>query len=172
MDKDPSRWLNWSKVTSGGGGKTKRAGVIIVSGDEYLVIKQNEGLWGFPKGSMCFSDIDFTTPCDEENQHLALLKAASRELLEEVGVKLSTQELGKFPVIVVKYHRYFVAIVDKKPHINIDPAELSEYEWVTFDKFIMIDLDNLGAKKYAYEQSRLTTEAIIKAKLMIKKSED
>lgn len=161
------QWLKWSKVTCGGGGKTKRAGVIMICNGEILVIKQNEGLWGLPKGSICFSDIDFTTACDGKNQIKVLLKAAQREFLEEVGVHVNIKDLKKFPMITVRYHRYFVALVDKKPNINIDINEISEYAWVPQDDFIRIELDHNGSKKQLYYQSKLTTEAIIKAKQMV-----
>ncbi len=105
-------------------------GIIAVHNDRFLLLKQNKGHWGFPKGHK---------ESNETDQESAL-----RELKEESGITHCI--LSNFPPIsedyflvdegksdwhkVVQYHIGFVENED----VSIEKAEIMDYKWATYQE--------------------------------------
>ena len=110
-------------------------GVVVVlreDEDKFLLVKSAVSatfMWGFPKGHH---------EAGESPSETAL-----RETYEEVGIK-NIELLEKPPIFesyeaerphgkCFKINEYFVGTVDND-NTNIDPKEISEYRWVTFQE--------------------------------------
>lgn len=113
-------------------------GVIPVYSKEkdrlYLVTKSRSGRWVFPKGHSLLGEDD--------------LKAARRELQEEVGItnpkilkdfsvyqNYSFNFLGFLPV--KKTIKFFVGKVANK-NVDLDEKEMVDYQWVNLEKAVKL----------------------------------
>ncbi len=116
------------------------AGIIIFDKKTktFLVIKQNNGIWGFPKG--------------HPNQNETLILAAKRELLEETGINLDKLLLNKKNIffdkvlfrseykftskniLITKEVYFFLLVLEdfltEKVEIKIEKEEIMEYLFV------------------------------------------
>ncbi len=99
---------------------------------KYLLIKQHQGHWGFPKGHI-----------ETGEKHI---DTAIRELYEETGIKkinfLSRKVLltddycfDKETVRIHKIVDYFIAETETLK-VRIDGREILNYKWCTFDKAV------------------------------------
>ena len=111
----------------------KACGCIIFNNDKVLIIKQLNGVVGFPKGHVEGNETEVET--------------ARREVLEEVGIEVeidpSTRYIIYYPVNgVMKEVIYFKATGSGK--IKIQESELESASWVDKDKVLdMLSHDNL-----------------------------
>lgn len=109
-------------------------GIVLVSKNKvqepkFLIIQENAGHWGFPKGH----------PESNETEK----ESAIRELFEETGI--SDIKILDIPIIkeeydynwgINEYHKtvgYFLALA-KNEIVKIDPKEIKDYRWVTFNE--------------------------------------
>ncbi len=112
--------------------KDKSFGVILVlrrnkDEDKFLILHQNKGHWGFPKGHL--------EPGEEAHE------AALRELREEAGV--NDVKLAQLPSLTEKYSfeengnhydkvvEYFIAFT-KNEGVVIQESEIQNYRWATY----------------------------------------
>jgi len=103
----------------------KSCGAIIIKDDKVLVLVQNTGLHGFPKGHMEFRENEITT--------------AKREVKEETNIDIDIYSKLRFPIKytmkngVKKKVIYFVGYP-----INDNPipqhTEVKEIKWIDIDK--------------------------------------
>lgn len=106
---------------------------------KYLLVKQYQGHWGFPKGHI------------EKGEKL--IETAVRELKEETGIKKiefikrkillrDNYSFNNSNAKIIKTVDYFIAesLVEK---VKIDFDEIINYKWMTFGK----SLDRLTFKK-------------------------
>ena len=107
--------------------KFKRAGVILVCDDTYLVVQgRKSNKWSFPKGHR------------EYNENA--LETAMRELEEETGIVLDKNIM--YTNIITYYnfdYVYYCFNVDKtiiSPCIN-DTKEIKKVEWVKIEDLIL-----------------------------------
>lgn len=114
----------------------KSCGTIIFNNDCVLVIKQNSGFYGFPKGHVEGNETDTMT--------------AYRETLEEVGLEVSIDSSKKFSISyligdnILKEAIYFIAFVKGNNRIVIQEEELSSACFVPIDDvYDMLSFDNL-----------------------------
>jgi len=97
---------------------------------KYLLVKQHQGHWGFPKGHI------------EKNEKL--IETALRELKEETGIKKiefikrkiwlrDNYSFYNSNAKIIKIVDYFIAesLVNK---VKIDFDEILNFKWLTFDK--------------------------------------
>src|SRR5574343_745074 len=113
--------------------KDKSYGVVLVhkgDTDRFLILRQVDGHWSFPKGHKE----------GEENG----IDAAKRELLEEAGV--SDADFADLPPLYEQYTfsdsrgitydktvKYFIAFA-KDDIVKIQESEISEYKWATYEE--------------------------------------
>ena len=82
---------------------------------EYLIIHQpSSGFWGFPKGHL----IEGETP----------EQGALREVMEETGLTLDMDQLGK--CIRCKDSKFYIVVLNSKPSVKIDNYEIDDYQWL------------------------------------------
>jgi 8-oxo-dGTP pyrophosphatase MutT (NUDIX family) len=131
------------------------AGVILVSGNRYLLLKgRDTGIWSFSKGH------------PETNDQETPLRTAVRETLEETGLRVSIDyriignslRFGKRP--------YWVGLtVKSEPHIKMSRSEHSEAGWFTVEEIEQMKADTNAdvrgwLKKMHGEFTRLTSYKI------------
>lgn len=108
----------------------KSYGIIAVHNDKFLLLKQNKGHWGFPKGHKEGNETD--------------QESALRELKEETGITHCL--LSNFPPISEDYFlvnegkpdwhkvvQYFVGFVENED-VSIQKTEIMDYKWATFNE--------------------------------------
>lgn len=110
-------------------------GVIVfknssVEPKKMLLVRANNGSWGFPKGR--------PTPTDATAQDTALRELAEETGLHEVDLEpdVSLSESYRLPEkygSVSKTCVYFVGHTDKND-IVIQEGEIQEYEWTTLER--------------------------------------
>ena len=107
--------------------KVTSCGAIIVCDDEFLIVKHAErygGHWDFPKGGVEAGE-------DE-------LQTATREVLEETGIKVSIldgfrEEVHYYPKPeIFKTVVWFLGFVVSKK-VKIAETELTGYKWLKFE---------------------------------------
>ena len=121
--------------------KEKSCGVIAVHNGQVLMVQQNSGLYGFPKGHVEKGENEIET--------------AIRETKEETNVDVVIDEKKRFSISyspkegVLKDVIYFLA----KPisdHIKPQEGEIKKVLWVDFDKVNgLLEFDN---KKNIWDQ--------------------
>lgn len=73
-------------------------------------------------------------------------EAMVRELMEETGLRIPTQELTYIDKVFVKYPAYdfifhmFRAIFKKQPKVRINPREHEDFQWALPQDALMMDL--------------------------------
>ncbi|MEI7425271.1 MAG: NUDIX domain-containing protein [Candidatus Staskawiczbacteria bacterium] len=109
-------------------------GVILVkkgNPDYFLILKQVDGYWSFPKGHV------------EENETIQM--TAFRELKEETGIQ--DLELLNFPPIIEEYnfkqeweniHKtvFYLIGIAKSDFVKIQESKIIEYKWAMYDEAI------------------------------------
>ncbi len=121
----------------------KSCGVITIlkkEKDLFLILKQTDGHWSFPKGHI------------EEGE--TARETALRELKEETGI--TKVKLANLPSIFEEYNfsrdvinchkinEYFIGFVDDDK-VTIQLEEISEYKWATFEE--VLDMFNYKVQK-------------------------
>ena len=103
----------------------KSCGAVVVRGHSALLIYQNNGFWGFPKGHMENGESEVDT--------------AIREIKEEVGLNVVVDESKRFEFdYIVKgmnVHKtvvLFVAKADDNADIVLQESEIAEAKWLPF----------------------------------------
>lgn len=104
-------------------------GVIVLCEDKFLLLRQNKGHWGFPKGHKEGNETD--------------QESALRELKEESGIVHCT--ISDFPPISEEYFlvdegradqpkvvKYYIGFV-KNEEVSIQTAEIMDYKWATYE---------------------------------------
>lgn len=103
----------------------KCCGCIILNEDKVLLVKHNDGHWGFPKGHM------------EENE--TELQTAIREVKEETNLDVKVQEEKRY---VDEYYSsedtfkqvvYFLATC-KNMNVKKQEEEIAQIEWVPIEE--------------------------------------
>ncbi|MBP6884049.1 MAG: NUDIX domain-containing protein [Candidatus Pacebacteria bacterium] len=105
-------------------------GVIPVHNGKFLLLKQNKGHWGFPKGHKEGNETD------EE--------CALRELKEESGI--ANCVLSDFPPISEDYYlvdegkpdwhkvvKFFIGFIESD-EVTIQREEIMDYKWATYEE--------------------------------------
>lgn len=97
---------------------TRRAGCIISSEGEYLIVHQpSSGFWGFPKGHL--NEGELPEIC------------AIREVYEETGVLLAVNCLGH--CYRCKDSKFYTVVLTERPKVMIDYHEIDDYMWTTLN---------------------------------------
>lgn len=97
---------------------TRRAGCIITSKGEYLIVHQpSSGFWGFPKGRL--ND-------GEQPEHGAL-----REVYEETGLDITYQQLGH--CYRCKDSKFYMVSLGERPDVTVDNCEIDGYMWTSLE---------------------------------------
>ena len=126
--------LNKILSRSGNEEREKCCGCIIIKKNKVLLIKQNEGHWGFPKGHV------------EENE--TEIETATREVKEETNLNVEVNSNKRYTTEYVtnagkiKQVVFFIAkcICGE---IKAQECEVSEIRWVRFEEAIkLITYDN------------------------------
>jgi 8-oxo-dGTP pyrophosphatase MutT (NUDIX family) len=101
----------------------KACGAVIKKDEKILMVFQNNGFWGFPKGHV------------EENE--TEIETARREILEETGVIARINEKNRFEfsydILDKNIHKIvvlFTAEVVDDSNFKKQDAEISELRWV------------------------------------------
>lgn len=135
-----SKLMNWfSKLKLKARGKRVDSsyGVLVVKTHkepkEILILQNPEGYWGLPKGHA------------EKGE--SMIEAASRELLEEAGIKPRVELEPVFEAIriydkkgikVQKTNHFFLSFIDTDLEIVIQKSEIKDFKWTTFDEALML----------------------------------
>ena len=126
--------LNKILSRSGNEEREKCCGCIIIKENKVLLIKQNEGHWGFPKGHV------------EENE--TEIETATREVKEETNLDVEVDSNKRYTTEYVtnagklKQVVFFIAKCIGG-EIKAQECEVSEIRWVEFEKAIkLITYDN------------------------------
>ena len=108
----------------------KSCGCIIIEDKKVLLIKQTNGIWGFPKGHV------------EENE--TELQTAEREVKEETNLDVDDLELYSVSDDIQPDRHYITLRIIAKKHSGelkvMEPTKEDEWQW--------FDLDNLPEKLY------------------------
>ncbi len=113
-------------------------GVIVIrkdsDADRFLLLHQTKGHWSFPKGHKEGNEND--------------IDAVMRELKEETGIAecdLKTEKVfhesysfTEGDVLVHKSNHYYLGYVGEKVEVTIQPEEISEYAFTTYDEAMEI----------------------------------
>jgi bis(5'-nucleosidyl)-tetraphosphatase len=116
---------------------------------KYLLVKQHQGHWGFPKGHI------------EKGERF--IDTAIRELYEETGIKkinflrktIFLRDDYSFKKETVKVHKivdYFIAGTETMK-VKIDEDEILNYKWCTYDKAV---------EKLTFQESKKILKQAIK----------
>ena len=107
--------------------REKSCGAIIINDDNVLLIKQENGDWGFPKGHAKVGESEIET--------------AKREVLEESGLEIIIENDKKYitnyypKANVYKEVIFFIAkMKNKDDEVKVDNYEVIDYEWVNYTK--------------------------------------
>lgn len=126
--------LNKILSRSGNEEREKCCGCIIIKKNKVLLIKQNEGHWGFPKGHV------------EENE--TEIETATREVKEETNLNVEVNSNKRYTTEYVtnagkiKQVVFFIAKCIGG-EIKAQECEVSEIRWVGFEEAIkLITYDN------------------------------
>lgn len=129
--------LNKILSRSGNEEREKCCGCIVIKENNVLLIKQNEGHWGFPKGHV------------EENE--TEIETATREVKEETNLDVEVDSNKRYTTEYVtnagklKQVVFFIAKCIGG-EIKAQECEVSEIRWVGFEKAIkLITYDNTRA---------------------------
>ena len=129
--------LNKILSRSGNEEREKCCGCIVIKENNVLLIKQNEGHWGFPKGHV------------EENE--TEIETATREVKEETNLDVEVDSNKRYATEYVtnvgklKQVVFFIAKCIGG-EIKAQECEVSEIRWVEFDEAIkLITYDNTRA---------------------------
>lgn len=100
---------------------TLRSGVILISGDLFLLVQTNhngEGVWGFPKGMV---------------ENVDRKESAERELYEETGI---SYKLENYRTLRIWNTVYYIEYIDQPIplcYANVpDKHEIKDVRWVSF----------------------------------------
>ena len=108
----------------------KSCGSIIIFNEEVLIIKQNNGDYGFPKGHMEKGETEIET--------------AFRETKEEVNLNVVLDENRRYMITykvndnIIKDVVYFVGTISDKNNLKIDKNELKDAFFVKKEEVINI----------------------------------
>jgi len=111
----------------------KSCGAIVIKDNKVLVLVQNTGLHGFPKGHMEFRENEITT--------------AKREVKEETNIDIEVYSKLRFPIKYTmkngnkKKVIYFVGYPTSNKPIPQN-SEVKEIKWIDIDKvedFLEVD---------------------------------
>lgn len=128
-----------------------RVYVLLCHRDQILLVKNwfGSGIWSLPGGGLKRSENNET--------------AAIREISEEVGIKLSSQDL-KFLTNGnhrrqkgLKQYALFYVALKSKPEVIINGVEITEAKWIS--------IDDLKKDNQQFALSFEVTEALAKVKL-------
>lgn len=129
--------LNKILSRSGNEEREKCCGCIVIKENNVLLIKQNEGHWGFPKGHV------------EENE--TEIETATREVKEETNLDVEVDSNKRYTTEYVtnagklKQVVFFIAKCIGG-EIKAQECEVSEIRWVKFEEAIkLITYDNTRA---------------------------
>ena len=106
---------------------------------EYLVVKNHDGFWGFPKGGADNDETPAETASRELKEETGLIVVANN-LIENVSYeyKMPTPNGTKDKTVYL-----FPAIVDTK-EVKLQQSELKNYKWATLETALeLIDLKTL-----------------------------
>ena len=104
----------------------KSCGTIIILNDQVLLIKQNSGIVGFPKGHMLPSESEVET--------------AIRETKEETNIDVLVDKTKCYPIsylkseTIIKEVVYFLATPKDGFVVKKQDSEIADTFWVDIDK--------------------------------------
>ena len=111
-------------------GADRACGAVVYRGTErgveYLLIRQHDGAWGFPKGHM--------DPGEREGQ------TALREIAEETGIRVTIEHGFRRLVTYVipegrrKWVTYFLARAAAGATVSRQAAEIAEFAWLPYSE--------------------------------------
>ena len=114
----------------------KSCGCIVFNNNKVLVIKQNSGFYGFPKGHI-------------ENGE-SEIECAIRETLEETGISVRVDSSSRFSIsylvhdVVPKEVIYFISYLNGSSDIVIQEEEVKSACWVPISEVRdILTFDNL-----------------------------
>ena len=116
-------------------GREKACGCIIIENDKVLLIKQNNGVWGFPKGHVEGNETEFET--------------AIREVKEETNIDVEITNDKRYVVEYITNKGAYKQVVffrakSLKNEIKPQEEEISEIKWADFDEaFDTINYENI-----------------------------
>ncbi len=105
----------------------KSCGCIIIEDEKVLLIKQTNGIWGFPKGHVEGSETE--------------LQTATREVKEETNIDVKIDETKRYTVNYITDRgasKEVVLFLAQKIGGNLlrQESEISQIEWLGFDDAI------------------------------------
>ncbi len=104
----------------------KSCGTIIILNNQVLLIKQNSGIVGFPKGHMLPSESEVET--------------AIRETKEETNIDVLVDKTKRYPIsypkseTIIKEVVYFLATPKDGFVVKKQDSEIADTFWVDMDK--------------------------------------
>lgn len=114
--------------------REKACGCIVIDNDKVLLVQQNQGHWGFPKGHV------------EGNE--SEIETAIREVKEETNIDVIPNESKRYTeeyVIGLDILKQVVFFLAKKVSSNIvaQECEIKNVKWFTFEEaFSIITYEN------------------------------
>ena len=110
------------------GGRDRACGAVVYrhaqGGVEYLLIRQHDGAWGFPKGHMDPGEGETAT--------------ALREIAEETGIRVTIESGFRELVTYVipagrrKWVTYFLARATAEAEVSRQVVEIAEFAWLAY----------------------------------------
>lgn len=130
--------------------KEKSCGAIIYRINnkklEYLLIRQNEGTWGSPKGHMEKGETELDTAIREIKEETNIDAIVDTNFRKEITYYIEEKD-------IMKTSLYFVA-TSNSFNIKLQDEEISEYVWLDYEESLnKITYDNfkgifIEANKY------------------------
>lgn len=108
---------------------TPAASALIVHGDQILFVRstRTKQLWAFPGG--------------KSEQGETPKETAAREVREETGLSINVQkELGRYVMGASGFEIICFTATAQTMKLKIDPGEILEARWCTFDEALQLDL--------------------------------
>lgn len=130
-----------------------RARVIVLVGDEVLLVKDRSELW--------FDDTRWSLPGGGIHRNESPVEGGARELLEEVGVLVRPGQIEQFghervSEYGLSYDGYFMFVrLPAKPELKLQRLEVARAEWCR-----LTDLDHRDLKYEARRALELMAQQV------------